>query len=83
VLAHQVTHHVTTFDALLRNNVYHFLQCCVSSFNFFIQSLQISDAYYKSSFFVNCLTLMHDGDQLIQLLMRCTSVWISSVLFLH
>jgi len=30
----------------------------------------MSDAFYKSSFFLNFLTLISDGDQLIQLLMR-------------
>jgi len=54
-----------TFDALLRNNLYRFLQRCASSSNFFIQSLQMSDAFHKSSFFLNNLTLMYDGDQLI------------------
>jgi len=29
---------------------------------FFIRSLQMSDAFYKSSFFRNYLTLMWDGD---------------------
>ena len=43
------------FDALLRNNLYRFLQRCASSFNFFIRSFQISDAFYKSSFFLKYL----------------------------
>ena len=65
VCPHQVIHRVMTFDALLRNNLYRFLQRCASSSNFFIQSLQMSDAFHKSSFFLNNLTLMYDGDQLI------------------
>jgi len=65
VRPHQVIHRVTTFDALLRNNFYRFLQRCASSSNFFIRSLQMSDAFYKSSFFLNYLTLTYDGDQLI------------------
>ena len=51
VRPHQVSHRVTTFDALLRNNLYRFLQRCASSSNFFIQSLQMSDNFYKSLFF--------------------------------
>ena len=35
VRPHQVNHRVKTFDALLRNNRYRFLQRCVSSSNFF------------------------------------------------
>jgi len=65
VRPHQVSHRVKTFDALLRNNFHRFLQRCASSSNFFIRSLQMSDAFYKSSFFLSCLTLMYDGDQLI------------------
>jgi len=41
------------------------------------------DAFYKSSFFLNYLTLLYDGDQLIQLLMRYASVRATSVSFLH
>jgi len=53
VRPHQVSHRVMNFDALLRNNLYHFLQRCASASNFFIRSLQMSDAFYKSSFFHN------------------------------
>jgi len=52
---------LTTFNALLRN-LYRSLQRCASSSNFFIRSLQMSDAFYKSSFFLNYLTHMYDGD---------------------
>jgi len=62
---HQVSHHVMTFDALLRNNLYRFLQHCVSSLNFFIRSLQMSDVIYKSSFFLKYFTLLYDSDQQI------------------
>jgi len=65
VRPHQVSHLVTTFDALPKNYLYRFLQRCASSSNVFIGSLQMSDAFYKSLFFLNCLTLLHDGDQLI------------------
>jgi len=65
VFPHQVSQRVTTFDALLRNNLYRLLQRRAPSSNFFIQSLQMSGAFYKSSFFLNCLMLMYDGDQLI------------------
>ena len=43
----------------------------------------MSDAFYKSSFYLSYLTLMFDGDQLIELLMCCNSVCVSSILFLH
>jgi len=61
VRPHQVSHRVTTFDALLRNILYRFLQRCASSSDFFIRSLQMSDAFYKSSFFLNNLTLLYRG----------------------
>jgi len=32
--------------------------------NFFIRSLQMSDAFYKSSFFLNYSTLLYDGEQM-------------------
>jgi len=82
VRPHQVSHRVMAFDASLRNYLYHFLQCCASSSNF-IRSLQMSHAFYKSLFFPKCLTLLYGGDQLILLLTRCSTVHISSVLFLH
>ena len=44
---------VRTFDVVLRNNLYRFFIQCTSSSNFFIRSLQMSDAFYKSSFFLN------------------------------
>jgi len=43
----------------------------------------MSDVFYKSSFFLNYLTLLYDGEQLMYLLMCCTSVRVPSVLFLH
>jgi len=43
----------------------------------------MSDDFYKSSFFLNYLTLLYDGEQLMYLLMCCTSVRVPSVLFLH
>jgi len=42
VRPHQVSHCVMTFDAVLRTNLYRFFIRCTSSFNFFIQSLQMS-----------------------------------------
>jgi len=48
---------------MLRNNLYRFFIQCTSSSNFFIRSLQMSDAFYKSSFFLNYSTLLH-GDQM-------------------
>jgi len=64
VRPHQVSHCVRTFDAVLRNNLYRFFMRCASSSNFFIRSLQMSDAFYKSSFFLNYSTLLYGGDQM-------------------
>ena len=64
VRPHQVNHCVKTFDALLRNSLYRFFIRCASSSNFFIRSLQMSDAFCKSSFFLNYSELLYDGDQL-------------------
>jgi len=59
----QVSHCVRTFDAVLRNNLYRFFMRYTSSSNFFVQSLQMSDAFHKSSFFLNYSTLLY-GDQM-------------------
>jgi len=59
----QVSHCVRTFNAVLRNNLYRFFIRCTSSANLFIRSLQMSDAFYKSSFFLNYSTLLY-GDQM-------------------
>ena len=67
VRPHQVSHCVRTFDAMLRNNLYRFFMRCTSSSNFFIRSLQMPDAFYKSSFFLNYSTLLY-GDQI-----KCSS----------
>ena len=61
---HQVRHCVRTFDAVLRNNLYRFFMRCASASNFFIWSLQMSDAFYKSSFFFNYSTLLYGGHQM-------------------
>ena len=53
VRPHQVSHCVTTFNAVLRNNLHRLFIQCTSSSNFFIRSLQMSDAFYKFSFFLN------------------------------
>jgi len=49
VCPHQVIHRITTFDTLLRNDLYRF-SCCASSSNFFIRSLHISDAFTNLCF---------------------------------
>jgi len=46
----QVSHCVRAFDAVLRNNLYRFFIRFTSSSNFFIRSLQMSDAFYKQIF---------------------------------
>ena len=61
VRPHQVSHCVRTFDAVLRNNLYRFFIRCTSSSNFYIRSLQMSDTFYKSSFFLNYSTLLYGG----------------------
>jgi len=73
VCPHQVIHRITTFDTLLRNDLYRFSRCACSS-QFFIRSLRISDAFCKSLFFLNYLRLLYDGDQLIVVdaLYQCT-----------
>jgi len=53
VRPHQVSHCVRTFDAVLRNDLHRFFIRCTSSSKFFIRCLQMSDAFYKSSFFLN------------------------------
>ena len=81
VRPHQVSHCVTTFDAVLRNNLYRFFIRCTSSSNFFNRLLQMSDAFYKSSFFLNYSTLLY-GEQTQQLSMNCFGVCVSPVLLL-
>jgi len=82
VRPHQVNHCVRTFDALLRNNLCQFFIRCPSSSSFFVHSLQMSDAFYKFSFFINYSQHLYDGDQLQWLLVHCFSVRISSVLLM-
>ena len=82
VRSHQVGHCVRTFDAVLRNNLYRFFIRCTSSSNFFIRSLQMSDAFYKSSFFLNYSTLLYGGDRMQQLFVGCFGICVSSVLIL-
>ena len=66
---HQVSHCGRTFDALLlRNNLHRFFIRCTSSSNFFIRSVQMPDALYKSSYFLNYSTLLHDGNEVQQYL---------------
>jgi len=45
VRPHQARYSVRTFDELLTNNLYRCFIRCASSSNFFIESLQISDAF--------------------------------------
>ena len=58
--------YVKTFDALFRKYLYGFVRRCESSSNFFIRSLQRSDAFCKSSFVLHYLTRLYDNvdDQL-------------------
>jgi len=62
VRPHQASRCVRTFDAVLRNNLYRFFVRCTSSSIFFIRSFQMSDGFYKSSFFLNYSTLLY-GEQ--------------------
>ena len=61
VRPHQVSHCVSTFDALFGNYLYDFVRRCESSSNFFIRSIQRSDAFYKSSLFLHYLTRLYGG----------------------
>jgi len=54
---------IRTFDTVLRNSLYRFFIQHTSSSNLFIRSLQLSDAFHKSSFFLNYSTLLY-GDQM-------------------
>jgi len=67
VRPHQVNHCVRCFDALLRNNLYRIFKQCASSSNFFIRSLQMFDAFYKSSFFLNYSTHLFRFSRLISI----------------
>jgi len=82
VRPHQVSHCVRTFDAMLGNNLYRFFMRCTSSSNFFIRSLQMSDAFYKSSFFLNYSTLLYGVDRMQKLLVSCFGICVSSALLL-
>ena len=80
VQPHQVIHCFQTSMPCLEN-------ICIDSFTdaslhriFFIRSLQSSNAFYKSSFFILYLTLLYDGDLLQQLLLRCLGVQFSPTL---
>jgi len=42
----------------------------------------MSDAFYKSSFFLNYSTLLYGGDQMQYLSVNCFGVYVSSVLVL-
>jgi len=64
VLAHTKLTLCQDFDALFRNNVCGFVKQCTTSSNFFIRSLQMSDAFHKYSFFHKYSTFLYDGDQL-------------------
>ena len=77
VYQHQVSHCVRTFDAVLRTNLYRFFIRYTSSSNFFIRSLQMSDAFHKSAYFLNYSMLLYGGD-------KCSSCpWIVLVFASH
>jgi len=55
---------VVLLFALLRNNLYQFFIWCASSSRFFLFA-SMSDAFHKSSFFLNYYSsLLYDGDQM-------------------
>jgi len=83
-LSNKFTRHLGTMHAkdahLCFVHLYRFIHRCESSLDFFIRPLQKSDAFHKSSFFLHYLTLLHDGEQMQQLLVRAS---FSSVLALR
>jgi len=82
VRSHQVSHRVTTLDAYWE--IIYTAFCCASSSNLFIQFLQISDAFYKFSFFLNCLTLsvwQWPTDIVVDTFHQCTRL--ISIVYLH
>jgi len=64
VRSHQVNHCVKSFDILIEKQSVSVFKRGVSSSNFSLRSLQMSDDFYKSSFFLNYLTLLYDDEQL-------------------
>ena len=68
VRPHQVSHCVRTFDAVLRNNFVLIFYTMHIFIQLFIRLLQLSNAFYKSSFCLNYYsTLLYGGDRLQQL----------------
>jgi len=64
VRPHQVNHYVRAFDTLFIKYLHELIRRCESSSNVFIRSVQRSDAFRKSSFFLHYLTLLYDDDHL-------------------
>jgi len=79
VRQHQATYFVKISDALIRNNLNAFVQRYASPFNRFILSIQKFDAFCKSSFLYDYVTLLY-ADERIQYLMLCFSVRFFSIL---
>ena len=50
----QVHHNVLTLDALVRKNMWGFIERCAASSNAYIYSLMRSDVYYKSDYYLHC-----------------------------
>ena len=53
---YQVQSHIETFDALIRKDIFSFINRCINSQNIFIMLLMSSDLWHKSLYFV--LTLL-------------------------
>lgn len=59
VREHQVSCHITTFDALLRKSSYAFMTRCERSLNSLVQSLMRSDSYHQSTYLLHYNSIMH------------------------
>jgi len=57
---HQVNYFLLTVDTLIRNISDAFAERCASSTNFYIHSLQLSDAFLQISIFSRYVWLLHD-----------------------
>jgi len=58
VSSHQVQNNIPTFEALLRKNMYLFLERCRKSDNVWLRTLMQSDCLYSSLFFEHCKRIL-------------------------
>jgi len=58
VNSHQVQNNIPTFEALLRKNMYLFLERCRKSDNVWLRTLMQSDYLYSCLFFEHCKRIL-------------------------